>query len=106
MVALLMAAGANPEIENSEALKTDAGSEDEEDGEGDKAVPGHKPCHYAAGNTRVSHMTQLLRDFERRSSYSMMGRKAILSHCALRMHVSFQLGVLNNLDITVKVVSS
>lgn len=63
MVALLMAAGANPEIENSEALKTDAGSEDEEDGEGDKAVPGHKPCHYAAGNTRVSHMTELLKEF-------------------------------------------
>ena len=36
----------------------------------------------------------------------MMEHKAILSHCALRMHVSFQLGILNNLYITVKVVSS
>jgi hypothetical protein len=53
MVALLMAAGANPEIENSEVLKTDPSSDDEEEEYLDKVLPGHKPYHYAASNTRV-----------------------------------------------------
>lgn len=52
MVALLMAAGANPEIENSEALKNELSSEDEEE-EVEKVLPGHKPRHYAAGNSRI-----------------------------------------------------
>ncbi|XP_062573284.1 nuclear factor NF-kappa-B p105 subunit-like [Saccostrea cucullata] len=52
MVALLMAAGASPEIENSEALKTEISSEDEEE-DVEKALPGHKPRHYAVGNTRI-----------------------------------------------------
>lgn len=60
MVALLMAAGANPEIENSEALKNELSSEDEEE-EVEKVLPGHKPCHYAAGNSRVNqHITSCI----------------------------------------------